>query len=294
MIPHQSNKKALILYFSCSQHTALLAKEVEAAVTKTGWEAQCNPLRQAAQALAAEKPGFIILGTPTQYFTVPESAMRMIRNLPELNGVPAFVFSTYGGCVANNVPFMLATELFGKGARILGGAQFLTPHSCRINGDTTLGNTESAFGKGHPDDTDLGKLRSAVTELISQIDSGTEKTIPLFKLKINNMGTISTIMNATTPLKMKRMFLPHVQIVKNKCAGCQKCSEACDSGSITYDNAGTVAINRDTCTKCYACIEQCRDGVLTTRWKQAELVVRIMNKIAQETAPAIVCQAGTL
>jgi ferredoxin/flavodoxin len=293
-MPNSSKKTALILYFSCSQHTARLAKEIEDTVNKAGWEARCKPLRQAAQALREKKADLIVLGTPTQYFTVPESAMQLIRNLPEVSGTPAFVFSTYGGCVTNNVPYILATELSAKGARILGGAQFLTPHSCRISDGVTLGNSEPAFGKGHPDDTDLEQLRSAITGLIAQIDSGAEKTIPLIKLKINNMGIISTIMNATTPLTMKRMFLPHVQIAKKNCTGCRQCVTVCDSGSITYDNAGTVVINRDTCTKCYACIEQCHDEALTTRWKQAELVVRIMNKIARDAAPATICQAGTL
>jgi len=58
--------------------------------------------------------------------------------------------------------------------------------------------------------------------------------------------------------------------------------------SIDYDKDGTVLIDKNTCTKCYACIEKCDEGALTTNWKQAEIIVRSMNKIAKNITTTII------
>lgn len=280
-------RKALVLYYSCSQNTARLAKDAENTIKNCGWQVESAMLRNAVKAIPQEKPDLVVLGTPVQYFTVPEAAMKMIQNLPNFNGVPAFVFSTYGGCVSNNVPFVLATELSKKGAKIVGGAQFLAPHSCRINGNGSLGNTEEAFGKGRPNEKEINDFREVISGLVEKIENGHDKPIEPDRLKINTMSVASAFMNTFSSLKLKRVFMPHVEINSNICKSCKKCSMVCDTGSIAYDEDGKVLFNRDTCVKCYSCIEQCAEGALTTNWKQAELIVRSMNKIAKNTTTTI-------
>ncbi|MFH2063711.1 MAG: EFR1 family ferrodoxin [Pseudomonadota bacterium] len=288
MKPNTSPKKTLVLYYSCSQNTARLAKEAESAIRETGWQVELAALRDFLKSGSPEKPDFIVLGTPVQYFTVPEAALKMIRNLPNYHGTPAFVFTTYGGCVSNAVPYLLANELSQKGARVIGGAQFLAPHSCRINGNRTLGNTEEAFGKGRPNDKEVTAFRTTLSQLINRIETAKDNPIDPDRMKISTMGLMSTVMETFSTLKLKRFFMPHVAIKPGMCSGCKQCSMVCDSGSIAYDTDGMVLINRNTCTKCYACIEQCPEDVLTTNWKQAELLVRTMNKIAKNTTTTIV------
>jgi len=279
-----SGKKALILYYTCSHNTAKLAKEAEAAIKDAGWQAELTMLRDSEKAFSSEAPDFVILGTPVQYFTVPETALKMIQKLPDMNGIPAFVFASYGGCVANNVPYILADELSKKGAKILGGALFLTPHSCRVNGSDTLGSTEEAFGKGRPNNDDLSMLRDSVTGLAVKIENGEDEPVDLDRLKINTSGFIAKFMDITSPLKVKRAFMPHVETNSSVCTGCKKCAMVCDEGSIDYDMDDKAVIDRSTCTKCYACIEQCGEGALTTNWKQVEIIVRSANKIAKNNS----------
>ena len=287
---HAAGRKALIVYHTCSQNTARIAKEAEEAIKSCGWEAEMSTLRDAGKTMTSELPGMLVLGTPVQYFTVPETALKMIRNLPRLDGIPSFVFASYGGCVSNNVPFILAGELSKKGATILGGGLFLTPHSCRINGGDTLGGTEDAFGKGRPNDGDMAMLRNAMKKLASKIDNNEEEALDLDRLKIHTAGIIAKFMDMTSPLKVKRAFMPHVKTDPDACTGCGRCAMVCDDGSIEYDENGKPIIDRHTCTKCYACIEQCNDGALTTNWKQAELVVRSANKVAKNNSKTIVVQ----
>lgn len=286
---HQSERKALILYYTCSENTERLAKTAELVIRECGWQTESILLRKAVtKDIQLEKLDFIVLGTPVQYFTVPEAALKLIKKLPVFSGTPAFVFSTYGGCVTNNVPYILAKELSKKGAIIIGGAQFLTPHSCRINGKATIGNTEEAFGKGRPNEKELDDFRDAILRAVREIESGKEKQIDPNRLKINTMGFISSFMDSLSSLKMKRLFFPHVEINTEMCTGCKKCGVVCDSESITYDKDDTVLIDRNTCTKCYACMEQCDEDVLTINWKQAEIIVRSMNKIANNITTTII------
>ncbi|MBW1893974.1 MAG: EFR1 family ferrodoxin [Deltaproteobacteria bacterium] len=286
---NQSERKAIILYYTCSKNTERLAKEAELVTKECGWQTESILLRTAVKEdIQPENLDFIILGTPVQYFTVPEAALKLIKKLPEFNGTPAFVFSTYGGCVTNNVPYILAKELSKKGAKIIGGAQFLAPHSCRINGDAAIGNVEEAFGKGRPNEKELDNFRDAISRAVRKIESAEAQSIDPNRLKINTMSFISSFMDSFSSLKMKRLFMPHVEINSGMCTGCKKCSIVCDSESIDYDEDDMVLIDRNTCTKCYACIEQCNEGALTTNWKQVEIIVRSMNKIAKNTTTTIV------
>lgn len=278
----------MVAYYTCSRNTAGLADEACRTIEKQGWQVECVALRDAADGMPPFEPDFIVLGTPVQYFTIPEDALRMIKRLPDFHGTPAFVFSSFGGCVSNNVPYLLATELSKKGATIVGGAQFLTPHSCRINGGQSLGHADPAFGKGHPDKNELDAFRRALTRLVDSIERGNIAAVDPNLLKINTMGAASSVMELFSTLKLKRLFMPHVDIQPDACTGCKKCSAVCDAGSLAYTNGGTVSIDRKTCTKCYACIEACPDGALTTNWKQAELLVRAMNAIARPTPTTII------
>ena len=162
------------------------------------------------------------------------------------------------------------------------------PHSCRINGNDSLGNTEEAFGKGQPKENELDIFRDVMSRLVDKIESGKDEPIELYRLKINTMSFISTFMDTFSTLKLKRVFMPHVEINTEMCKGCKTCSMVCDTGSIYYDEDDMVVINPNTCIKCYACIEQCPDGALTTNWKQAEFIVRSMNKIAKNTLTTII------
>jgi len=281
-------KTALILYYTRSQNTASIAKAAESAISTCGWEITRLPLTKAIKEFPTNKPSLLILGTPVQYWTVPEAAMKLIQNLPDMNGAFAFVYSCYGGCVADNVPYKLAKEMNAKGAMVIGGAQFLTPHSCRTDGNQRLGDIEEQYGKGQPNDKTLSEFTDAITLMIEAIDNNTVKPIEIDRLKINTMGTISTAMNFVSPLKMKRAFMPPVTVDQSTCKGCETCTKVCDTGSIRLNENGIAKINKKTCYRCYGCIEACPHNALTTNWKQAKLLVRSMNLIAKDTGTSIV------
>ena len=278
---------ALVLYYTRSQNTARLAKAAEGAIAKCGWQVSCMPLDKAEKKFPDKTPSLIILGTPVQYWTVPAAAMEYIQRLPNLNGCSAFVYSCYGGCVANNVPYTLAKELTAKGATAIGGAQLLTPHSCRISGGKRLGDVEGVFGKGMPDDEMLDEFKNAVTSVVRAVETGTVSPVAMDRLKMNTKGLLAAAMNPVSPLKMKRIFMPPVAVKASACEGCGACLNVCDTGSIRLDENKTATINQKTCYRCYGCMEVCPNEALNTNWKQAELLVRSMNWIAKNTEKSV-------
>jgi len=104
-------------------------------------------------------PDLLILGVPVLYWDIPDAALGMIQRLPQFKNTSGFVFSTFGRCVCNSVPYYLARELQSKGVLILGGAQIAMPHSARMDADTRIGDVETSFGKGEPTKENWGKIQ---------------------------------------------------------------------------------------------------------------------------------------
>ena len=60
-----------------------------------------------------------ILGVPVHYWDIPNPAKELITKIPRYSNTSAFVFSSFGRCVCNSVPFFLAAELIAKGFKIV-------------------------------------------------------------------------------------------------------------------------------------------------------------------------------
>lgn len=275
-------RTALILYYTRSRNTARVAGIAEKALVDCGWEVTRMPLARAVEKSTPNTPDLILLGTPVQYWTVPAAAMELIDQLPDFQGSYAFVFSCYGGCVTSNVPYQLGMAMAAKGATVIGGAQFLTPHSCRVNGKLRLGDLDEKFGKGQPDEKTAAEFSDAVCRITQTIESGSAGAVDMKKLKINTMGILSSVMNPVSPLKMKQKFMPPVAVDPYACDGCGACENVCDTGSIRLNENKVAQIDQKTCYRCYGCMEVCPNEALTTNWKQAELLVRSMQWLARD------------
>lgn len=277
-----STPTALILYYSRSGNTKRLAKAAEAALTEKKWQVNRMSLSRAVAAQDLGSPSLLIVGVPVQYWTVPQSASEMIRRLPRFKNCAAFVYACYGGCVAHNVTYTLAGLVSAKGAAVMGGALMLTPHSCRQNGAGRLGDKEPNFGKGHPDDNEQRAFQEGIVAVADKAAAGITGPIAPDRLKIGTSSVLTAAVSPLAPLKLRRMFMPAVSTLPEKCAGCEACASVCDTGSIAILNGGTAVIDPATCRKCYGCIEACPESALTTDWRRAERVVRLMQAVARE------------
>ena len=54
-----------------------------------------------------------------------------------------------------------------------------------------------------------------------------------------------------------QMFHPELMMYPDRCIGCGKCIEACESGCFAAGEDGSVDFNRSKCTACGKCTEEC-------------------------------------
>jgi len=271
-------RNALVLYYSCTGNTIKLADEAATSLEKDGWSVRKSSLRNASEKLKII-PDFLVVGVPVHYWTVPSAASEMIKKMPSLDGIPAFVFCAYGGCVYHHVAQQLASELSAKGARITGGAVVLTPHSCQVSGGKRLGDIDERFGMNEPRPETIHKFSEVLISSAGQAINSAFNISPE-DIAFSNAGAIARIMNIFLSLKKKISSMPEITFNKDNCTGCKKCINVCADRNFISNETGKVDMLRGTCDKCYACVANCSSGALSTNWKKIENLTRAMNKLA--------------
>ena len=281
--------KALVLYYTCSNNTLKIAEGTEEILQNLDWEVKLMNLRSYSQENISFKPDFLILGVPVHYWEIPDAALRMIRKLPQFQGVAGFVFSTFGRCVCNSVPYYLARELQSKGVSILGGAQIAMPHSAFIDANTRIGDVETAFGKGEPTRENWEKYQSTIQDIAKRIEDGNINEINVDRLKkLHTRNVIGSMMNAFSKVDTRRNVMPHVQYDKEKCIQCHNCISTCDSQAITLSDDNEIVIDKVICRKCYKCIEECSEKALDTDWVKIIFWCRLVHRLAKNNNTMVV------
>lgn len=275
-------KKALVLYYTCSNNTLMIAEGVGKVLENLNWEVKVLDLLSYSQNNNSFEPDLVILGVPVQYWEIPEIALGAIQKLPKFKNAVGFVFSTFGKCVCNTVPYHLARELQSKGVLILGGAQIVMPHSARIDTNTRIGDIEPSLGKGEPSSDNWGKLKLIIQDISKKAENRNVDEIKINGLKkLHTRGTMTNILNVIITKNMKINSMPHVQYDKEKCNQCSKCVSECDYKAIKLVNDNEITIDKKLCKKCYKCIEKCSENALNTDWDKVVSAARLMNRFAK-------------
>ena len=165
-------KKVLLLYYSCSNNTLAITEGTGEILENLNWEVRILNLRSYDRNKDSFEPDLLILGVPVHYWEIPDAALRMIRGFPKFKNSAGFVFSTFGKCTCNCVPYHMARELQSKGVIILGGAQIAMPHSARMDANTRIGDVEIPFGKGEPTNENWGKYKLIIQDIAKRVEKG--------------------------------------------------------------------------------------------------------------------------
>jgi ferredoxin/flavodoxin len=276
-------KKALVLFYTCSGNTEIIARHTAAMLEDMSWEVVMENLRSYTVTNDKFLPDLVVLGVPVHFWEIPPAALRMIRELPRYEGIAGFVFTTFGKCVCNSVPYNLATELEKKGVRVTGGAQIVMPHSGRIAPDTRIGDIESSFGMGEPSKEMLVQFNTVIRDIVKRIEDASFRDINKTELKkLHTRNATASFMNIFLTEQMKINSMPGVQHDVRKCTQCTICVSDCDSGAITLDGINII-INKKLCVKCYKCIEKCPQKALYIDWKKIEFGARLMHRMAKNS-----------
>ncbi|MCP4021643.1 MAG: hypothetical protein GY729_07360 [Desulfobacteraceae bacterium] len=282
-------KKAVILYYSCSNNTKQIARIASNAIEDKKWEVLLKPLNASESIQPSKGLDLLVVGVPVHYWDIPQAALKMIQDLPTFQNTYGFVFSTYGNCVCNPVPFHLSKALQAKNIKVLGGAQVLMPHTAHTDHHTRLGDIDTSFGKGEPTQQNLSKLQSALHCVKNKIEA---RQLPYFdvnKLKsLHTRGPLASLMNIMMTTNMRRQPMPHVLHNKSKCKLCKKCLFVCDAHAIEMSEDKEVTIDKGKCNRCYNCIEQCTEKSLHTDWNRMVSLTRSIHPFAKNTGTRVI------
>ena len=275
-------KKALVLYYTCSNNTLTIAEGTGVMLENLNWEVRMLNLRSYDRNKDSFEPDLLFLGVPVHYWEIPDAALRMIQGLPQFKNTSGFVFSTFGKCACNCVPYHLARELQSKGVLILGGAQIAMPHTARIDANTRIGDVETSFGKGEPTRENRKKYELIIRDIAKRVESVNVDEINVNELKkLHTRNAIMSVGNVFMTVDMRRNPLPYVQHDSEKCKQCYKCVSNCDYQAIKLSDDKEISIDKKLCKKCYKCIEECHQKALYTDWDQVISCARFIHRFSK-------------
>jgi ferredoxin/flavodoxin len=281
-------KKALINYYSNSNNTRKVAKVFQTILKERGWTVITRNLISKSETGSVSNWDLVITGVPVHYWDIPRAALEAIRNLPAFNQTYGFVFSTFGKCVCNSVPYNLAKELQKKDVTVIGGAQIVMPNSTPIEDGTVIGDIEASYGKGEVSQTNLNKIKKALISVISRIEGGTIKEFDIRKLKrLHTRNMLGLVASSLMTTKKRIDSMPPVLYRAEFCQDCKRCIKNCDYQIIHFSGEKSVLIDNEQCMRCYACINACKSNALYSDWRKIRSSTDIVHKLSKNTETKI-------
>ena len=150
--------KVLIIYFSQTNVTKIIAQKMAEAIESSGNKCQIKDFSETSpsEVLNADLVG---CGTPVHAWHIPYIYNKYLEKLPSLIGKKAFVFVTYGDMYTANVLYDVALILRNKGAVVIGGFKAVGYHSLPLF-------RRKGKGFGRPDERDFQAARDFIKKLI--------------------------------------------------------------------------------------------------------------------------------
>ena len=155
--------KCLIAYFSQHGTTAEVAERIAEGLRAAQYQVDLHSIKH-DQAVQIYDYSLVGIGSPVYFCTMPLNVRAYLSSLPQLNGVPAFVFVLYG-CDPGATSTMIRRALVRKGARDLG---FYRCFGAEVN--YIFLNRGYLFSPGHPTTEELAQAEAFGHEVAARAD----------------------------------------------------------------------------------------------------------------------------
>lgn len=245
--------KGLIVYFSQGGTTARVTEYIATGLRTAEYRVDlCNMKDECPPNL----DGYDLLGigSPAYYYRPPFNVMDYVNSLPDLNGLPAFVFvlhGTYRGDAGNTLRHTLAS----KGGREVGYFH------CR-GADYALIYLKAGhlFSPDHPTAEELAQAEAFGREVAAHV-AGKPYIRPRDDHPPSMVYRLERFL--TSRWVVRQIYSRLFRVDAKSCTACGLCVEVCPVGNIAADKDGRPIWGRN-CLGCLTCEMRCPQEAITS------------------------------
>ena len=247
--------RVLIFYHSATGNTSWITFTLAEILKEHGVAVVTRNIIQRPAAIDFSHYDLIGFGCPVMGFRPSFAMTNFIDSLPPQHNIPAFIFTTYTGILANT-PWMLANRLHCRGFLVVAYKNFCGEVSWPI-----LRAIGLISNRSKPNEQSLPYVREYAQQLLFVMKElkadGTLQSAPIPYSRFNPFYYLALI---NTPEKL-RIMMGKKSIVEEKCTQCGRCKTYCAVGAITLNPYPTFD---EKCTGCWGCFNICPEGAVRT------------------------------
>ncbi len=257
--------KCLILYFSQSGSTARVAESIAAGLRQAQLDVHLHDMRDGRP---PNPSGYDLLGvgSPTYYYQPPYNVIDTVEKLPDLSGLPAFVFVLHG-TYRGNTGTVLRRALNRKGVHEVG---YFHCHGA----DYALGYLREGvlFSPDHPTVEDLARAESFGRDVASRLHRRPD-TRPKADPPPALIHRLQRLL--ANRWLARNLYTRCFRVDPQRCTSCGRCVADCPTGNITPDQDGMPVWGRE-CLVCLYCEMNCPEEAIHSAlsWPFVRLLFR--------------------
>jgi ferredoxin/flavodoxin len=247
--------RVLIFYHSASGNTSWIAMKLADVLKEYGSAVVTHNIIHKPAAIDFSHYDVIGFGCPVMGFRPSFAMTNFIDSLSPQHAIPAFIFTTYSGILANS-PWMLANRLRCQGFVVIAHKHFCCEVSWPIVRAIGL-----ISNHGKPDEQSLPYVRYYVQQLsLVMKELKTNRTLQASHIPYSRFNPFSYLALVNTPGKL-RLIMGKKSIEEEKCTQCGYCKTYCAVDAITLNPYPAFD---EKCTGCWGCFNMCPEGAIKT------------------------------
>lgn len=239
------NKNTHILYFSPTETTEKIAKEIGSVFSEQVIEHDITDRKVREEKLTFQKEDCVIIGVPVYSGRIPKIVKPFFENLKG-NSTTAICFVMYGNRAYDDALLELQTILKENGFQVIGAGSFVGEHTY-----TKLVATQ------RPDSKDLEVAREFAKKWKDKLEEGIKTPIAV------PGNSEYRAYSSSSPMEIE---------TKESCISCGLCAQNCPTGAIAVDDFSRV--DEELCINCLRCVKKCPTNA---KWVKSERLEQIQN-----------------
>ena len=247
--------KVLIFFHSATGNTGWIAQKLADALKGHGVEVDTCNITQRPAVIDFSGYDLIGFGCPIMGFRPSCAMVKFIDALPLQQNIPAFMFITYTGILANG-NWVLASRLQRRGFVVVAHKAFFCEESWPI-----LRAVGLISNRGKPNDQTLPDVNQYARQLFSVIQGlKSDKNLQPSQIPFSRLNLFYYLGLKVTPKNLSGM-MGKKTVDEHKCTQCGFCSTHCAVEAIRLNPYPTFD---EKCTGCWGCFNICPEGAIRT------------------------------